>query len=235
MGPVAPIDTILFVALPYAALVLFFIGTIMRYRQRPFSYSSLSSQFLENKHHFWAQVPFHYGLLVVLAGHLTAFLFPKAILGWNAQPYRLIALEVTGLAFATLALVGIVNIVVRRLSNRKGKVTTTTADWIVYVLLVTQISTGLHIATSNPWGSSWFATIASPYLWSLATFSPEPGWMAPMPFTVKMHVTGLWALLAVFPFTRLVHVLVVPNPYLWRRPQVVRWYGIVRSGQKPSS
>jgi hypothetical protein len=22
-----------------------------------------------------------------------------------------------------------------------------------------------------------------------------------------------------------VHVLVVPNPYLWRKPQVVRWYG----------
>jgi hypothetical protein len=21
-----------------------------------------------------------------------------------------------------------------------------------------------------------------------------------------------------------VHVLVVPNPYLWRKPQVVRWY-----------
>ena len=22
-----------------------------------------------------------------------------------------------------------------------------------------------------------------------------------------------------------VHVLVIPNPYLWRKPQVVRWYG----------
>jgi len=27
-----------------------------------------------------------------------------------------------------------------------------------------------------------------------------------------------------FPFTRLVHLLVVPNPYLWRKPQMVRWY-----------
>ena len=27
----------------------------------------------------------------------------------------------------------------------------------------------------------------------------------------------------VFPFTRLVHVLVVPNPYLWRKTQVVIW------------
>jgi len=33
-------------------------------------------------------------------------------------------------------------------------------------------------------------------------------------------------LIGFFPFTRLVHILVVPNPYLWRRTQVVRWYGI---------
>ena len=30
-------------------------------------------------------------------------------------------------------------------------------------------------------------------------------------------------LIGFFPFTRLVHVLVVPNPYLWRRTQVVIW------------
>ncbi len=228
MGPVTPLDTLLFAALPYAALLVFFIGTIMRYRQRPFSFSSLSSQFLENKQHFWAEVPFHYGILVVLAGHVTAFLFPRAILGWDAQPVRLIALEVTGVAFATLAFVGIVNVVVRRLANARCRVTTSVADWVVYALLVNQIGTGLHNAVSIPWGSAWFATLASPYLWSIATFSPEPGWMAAMPWTVQLHVTGLWVLLAVFPFTRLVHILVVPNPYLWRRPQVVRWYGIHR-------
>jgi nitrate reductase gamma subunit len=38
-------------------------------------------------------------------------------------------------------------------------------------------------------------------------------------------VAGTWLLLALFPFSKLVHVLVVPNPYLWRAPQVVRWYG----------
>jgi nitrate reductase gamma subunit len=53
-----------------------------------------------------------------------------------------------------------------------------------------------------------------------------------MPLTVKLHVVGLWALLGVFPFTRLVHVLVIPNPYLWRRPQVVRWYGVRRLARK---
>ncbi|MBL9087941.1 MAG: respiratory nitrate reductase subunit gamma [Planctomycetia bacterium] len=229
MGTVAPIDAVLFVALPYAALVLFFVGTIVRYRSRPFSYSSLSSQFLENRHHFWAQVPFHYGILYVLAGHVVAFLFPRAILGWNAAPARLYLLEATGLAAAALAFVGLVNIVLRRAGDARSRVTTTPADWVVYALLVVQIATGMYVATTASWGSSWFASVASPYLRSLAMFAPEPALLVPMPLLFKVHVVGLWVLLGVFPFTRLVHVLVVPNPYLWRRPQVVRWYGIRRA------
>ena len=39
-------------------------------------------------------------------------------------------------------------------------------------------------------------------------------------------IVNAYALIAFFPFSRLVHILVVPNPYLWRKPQVVRWsYG----------
>ena len=45
-------DFLLFVVLPYVAMVVFLLVTIQRYRQRTFSYSSLSSQFLENKRHF---------------------------------------------------------------------------------------------------------------------------------------------------------------------------------------
>jgi len=33
-----------------------------------------------------------------------------------------------------------------------------------------------------------------------------------------------YTLIAVAPFTRLVHILVTPNPYFWRKNQVVRWY-----------
>jgi nitrate reductase gamma subunit len=222
------LDTILFVALPYVALVVFFVGTILRYRSRPFTYSSLSSQFLENKGHFWSQVPFHYGILVVLAGHVFAFLLPRQLLAWNGVPWRLYLLEATGLAFALLAFVGILNVMIRRWRSRRLKLVTTPMDWVVYALLLLQISTGLHIAVSNTWGSSWFASTLTPYLRSIATFSPEAQWVVAMPMTVKLHIAGLWALLLVFPFTRLVHVLVVPNPYLWRRPQVARWHGATR-------
>ncbi len=46
-----------------------------------------------------------------------------------------------------------------------------------------------------------------------------------MPHMVKLHIINAFVIVGFFPFTRLVHILVIPNPYLWRKPQVVRWYG----------
>jgi nitrate reductase gamma subunit len=218
------IDLLLFAVLPYVALIVFLLGTIGRYWNRPFSYSSYSSQFLENRSHFWALVPFHYGILTVAAGHLVAFLVPRSVLLWNSQPLRLYILETTGLAAGLLTLAGLAGIILRRLHEPKVKVVTSRMDWAVYVLLVLQVVTGVLVAIFNPWGSSWFASVASPYLWSLFIFRPDLQFIAAMPFLVKLHFAGAFLLFVLFPFSRLVHILVVPNPYLWRRPQVVRWY-----------
>jgi len=54
------VDSLLFIALPYVALVVFMIGTIYRY-QHGFKYSSLSSQLLETESLFPASVAFHVG------------------------------------------------------------------------------------------------------------------------------------------------------------------------------
>lgn len=98
------LDQLLFIALPYVALFTFFLMTIARYRSRAFTYSSLSSQFLENEQHFWGLVPFHYGIIAVLAGHFVAFLVPRDILAWNSRPLRLYILEFSALVFGLLAL-----------------------------------------------------------------------------------------------------------------------------------
>ena len=70
------LDPLFFTVLPYMAFFTFFLVTIQRYRHGSFTYSSLSSQFLENQQHFWGLVPFHYGILTVLAGHIAAWLIP---------------------------------------------------------------------------------------------------------------------------------------------------------------
>ncbi|HLF13966.1 MAG TPA: respiratory nitrate reductase subunit gamma, partial [Bacteroidota bacterium] len=75
---------------------------------------------------------------------------------------------------------------------------------------------------------SWFASIATPYLWSLLTLDPNISFVTALPWMVKLHIVCAYVMIAFFPFTRLVHALVVPNPYLWRKTQVVRWYGIRR-------
>ena len=219
----AHLDILLFGVLPYVAMILFFVVTIQRYRQQKYIYSSLSSQFLENKDHFWGMVPFHYGILVILLGHVVAFLVPRSILWWNGHPARLYILEISALIFALLTLIGLVGLVVRRVKTRRLRPVTSIADWILLLLLLTQIVTGIATATMYGWGSSWFASILSPYLWSLVELNPDITYVVPLPWMVKAHIIGNWVLIAFFPVTRLVHVLVVPTMYLWRKTQVVRW------------
>lgn len=217
-------NALFFVVLPYLAMFLFFLGTIRRYRKDPFTYSSLSSQFLENRQHFWGLVPFHYGIVVVLAGHVVAFLVPRQILAWNSKPLRLYILEISALVFALLALVGLLGAINRRITVAKVRRVTSLLDWHVLALLLVQIATGIYVAVFHPWGSSWFAAAVTPYLWSLVRFNPDLALIAAMPFAVKLHIALAYVIIGLAPFTRLVHVLVVPNPYLWRKPQVVRWY-----------
>ncbi|MBI2815796.1 MAG: respiratory nitrate reductase subunit gamma [Acidobacteria bacterium] len=213
-----------FVVLPYLVMLIFFLGTIFRYRKAPYTYSSLSSQFLENERHFWGLVPFHYGIVTVLAGHVVAFLLPRQILAWNSQPLRLYILEITALVAGLLAIVGLVGSIVRRLTFSKVRTVTNTFDWIVLSLLLFQLLSGVYVAVFHPWGSAWFSAAISPYLWSLVRFNPDLNYIAMLPIGVKVHIIMAYVIIGIAPFTRLVHILVVPNPYLWRRPQVVRWY-----------
>lgn len=218
------LNIIFFIVLPYVALFTFFLISILRYTRTAFTYSSLSSQFLENKIHFWALVPFHFGIIFIFFGHLVAWLFPAQILAWNSVPIRLYILEVSAFIGGIFTLVGLINIVIRRVTDSKARIVTSTADWVVISMLIIQVFSGLYTAIFHSWGSSWFASSASPYLWSIFTFMPDISFISAMPFMVKLHIIGASLIVLFFPFTRLVHVLVVPNHYLWRSPIVVRWY-----------
>ena len=218
------LDQFLFIVLPYIAMLVFLLGTIMRYRKAPYSYSSLSSQFLENRRHFWALVPFHFGIIAVLTGHVVAFLLPQQILQWNSRPLRLYILESAALMFGLMTALGIIAAVLRRISVSKVRQVTNKFDWIVLAMLLLQVCSGIYVAVFHPWGSSWFSAAVAPYLSSLIRFHPDLVFMTALPDGVKFHVVMAFTIIGVAPFTRLVHILVVPNPYLWRRPQVVRWY-----------
>ncbi|HWR14133.1 MAG TPA: respiratory nitrate reductase subunit gamma [Terriglobales bacterium] len=228
MTTTALLDMFSFAVLPYVAIFTFLLVTIERYRKAPFTYSSLSSQFLENGQHFWGLVSFHYGILALFVGHLIGFLLPRQVLWWNNRPARLYVLEISALVFGLMTLIGLCSAIHRRVFTSKARIVTSVADWVVLGLLVFQAALGIYISVFHPWGSSWFAASASPYIFSIFKFNPDTTYLTTLPWTVKQHITNAWLIIALFPFTRLVHVIVAPFPYLWRKPELVRWYGIRR-------
>ena len=218
------INNALFIVLPYVALAIFLLGTIYRYKNSGFQYSSLSSQFLEGKKLFWGTLPFHFGLLIILIGHFIAFIFPSGLLAWNSEPIRLIILEGTGIIFGLCSLIGIIALLWRRLSDVRVKIVSNKMDIIIEMLILFQIILGVFVALSYRWGSSWFASDLSPYLWSILLFNPKISLVVALPLFVQLHIVGAFFIILIFPFTRLVHVLVAPFHYIFRPYQQVIWY-----------
>lgn len=218
------LNNFLFIGLPYIALAVFLVGSIWRYRSTGFTISSLSAQFLETRKGFWGTVPFHIGILVVLVGHLVAFMFPRSLLLWNSHPVRLVILEVSAFIFGLLVLIGLAGLFVRRISNPRLRVVTSRMDLAIEILLLLQVVLGLWTALGYRWGSSWFASDLSPYLWSVLKLNPEIAAVSMMPLVVKLHIVGAYVIVLMVPFTRLMHFLVAPVHYLWRPYQRVIWY-----------
>lgn len=220
---VAKLDLLLFVVLPYIAIFTAVAGSFYRLRKQPYTISALSSQFLENKKHFWALVLFHYGIVAALGGHIAGFFFPRQVLLWNAVPMRLYILEVTSIALGTTALLGLVLAVTRRGLVARIRAVTTPADWAVLALLLVQVASGVGIALFLSWGAYWYHASAVPYIRSILLLNPDASYVAAMPWPIKLHVAGAWTLLLLLPFTRLIHMLATPVFYVFRRPQIVRW------------
>ncbi|MBE9562128.1 MAG: respiratory nitrate reductase subunit gamma [Proteobacteria bacterium] len=213
----------MFGVFPYMCIIIAIVATTWRYVTDKFSYSSLSSQFLENRNLFWGSITWHYGILGVLTAHLVGFLIPSSILWWNMEPVRLYILETTGFVMGLMALVGLIVLIVRRFSSSRLKVVTSNMDKVLYIVLFTQVLTGVLIAVFYRWGSSWYAGFAAPYLWSIIELSPNVSLVENLPVTVQIHILNAFVFILLLPFTRLVHFLSVPIKYIWRPHQVVRW------------
>ncbi len=217
-------DTALYVVFPYVAVILAVIVGLYRYFTNRFSFSSLSTQFLEDRELFWGSVPWHYGISFILLAHLLAALFPAAwgaVLGSTA---RLYVMEVTGWGLALLTIAGVLIFILRRLSSPRLLAVTTWVDWLLLATLLTQVVLGLWVALFYRWGGLWYVHMVVPWLVSLFTLHPHPEYVSVLPLVVRLHILTGTFIIALFPFTRLVHVFTFPLTYLWRPYQVVIWY-----------
>ena len=212
-----------FIGLPYAALVILLVGSIFRYSQFGFKVSSLSSQFLEGRELFFGSRPFHWGILFLFFGHATAFLFPRAVIAWGTVPVRLVILEATALGFAILAAFGMIMLIIRRFKNKRILAVTSKMDVFVYVMLITQVGSGIWLALSDRWGSVWFASVLTPYLKSIFVFNPDIEAVIALPLVIKIHIISAFIFIGMIPFTRFIHFLVYPFVYIWRPYIYVIW------------
>ncbi len=216
-------DTVLFATFPYLAVIVAVGAGLSRYYRERFTYSSQSSQFLENRSLFWGSVTWHYGIILILSAHVLALLLPGLWGSLIADRIRLYVLEVTGLALALLTIFGLVLLIVRRIRKPRVFAVTSAMDWLLLAALVTQVVLGFWVALFYRWGSDWYLHTAVPWLISLAKLQPNIAYVTVLPWTVKLHMLGGFVIIALFPFTRLVHLVTFPITYLWRPYQVVIW------------
>lgn len=222
------LENFLFNGLPYLAITIAVIGTIYRIRAARFSYSSLSSQFLEGRKLVWGSVSWHIGITVILLAHLFVLVAPGTWRALLAPRPALLAVEGLGMALAWFSLIGLAVLLVRRLLNPRIQAVTNLMDLVLLGLLFLQVALGLATAIALRWGAAWSTGTMVPYLWSILSFRPDAALITGMPLVLKAHIVGAWLILIALPFSRLVHLFAFPWRYWVRAPQRVVWSSVRR-------
>lgn len=217
------LNSFIFVAMPYAALALLIFVTPYRFYSNRLTWSAYSTQFLECNTLFWGINPWHYGILPVLAAHFVGVIFPGPMKAFLGNQTYLIIFESVGLALGLFALFGCLLLLLRRVNTPILKRVTFAADWVLLYLLTAQTLSGVYVATYMRWGSQWYLHTAVPYLWSLLAFNPQIEYVADFPLVFKLHAAGAFLIVALLPFTKLVHLLYVPFRFLMDPPILYRW------------
>lgn len=139
--------------------------------------------------------------------------------------YHLIATYPGALA-AIATVLGLVGLIYRRVVNRSVFLATSRSDKVMYIFLGGAILSGTIATfslqlfdTLGTNGYDYRETI-SPWLRNLLIFNIQPELMSDVPWQFKVHVLAGFTLIAVWPFTRLVHAFSAPVGYV-TRPYVV--------------
>ena len=216
----------LFGVYPYIALTIAIIGTWVRFDLSQYSWKSGSTQMLRTKNMRIASNLFHVGIIVVLLGHLFGMLTPHFLYESfiSAGRKQIVAVVVGGIA-GVFCWIGLVMLMWRRFMDDRISNTSSFSDKLVLVLLFIQLNLGLaSIFTSmqhldgltmmNLAGWAQDITILRP--WQAAARIEQTD------LIYQLHMALGITLIAIFPFTRLIHIISAPVWYLGRRYQIVR-------------
>jgi nitrate reductase gamma subunit len=212
-------DLFVWLVLPYVSVTVFVVGHWWRYRRDQFGWTTYSTQLLESRLLAWGSTLFHFGALAVIAGHVAGILVPASFtarFGVSENLYHHVSGIAGGIA-GLVCLAGFGILAFRRSRVHRVRVTTTTTDVVVFVLLGTLIVIGELLTLGyNVFGSGYdYRETVAPWFRSL-WYDPQPSLMADTPVGYQLHAAIPWLLYAVWPFSRLVHVWSVPLQYLGR-------------------
>ena len=214
----------LWVIVPYVCLAIFVVGHYWRYRYDKFGWTTRSSQLYESRLLRIGSPLFHFGLLVVIVGHVIGLLIPKSwtdAAGLSQEAYHLQAL-LLGTIAGISTLVGIGILVYRRRTTGPVFIATTRNDKLMYVVLVAAILAGLTTTLLGAAGGEEhnYRLTVSPWFRSLFVLQPDIAAMSRAGLAFQLHALIGMALFALWPFTRLVHAFTAPVQYLFR-PYIV--------------
>jgi nitrate reductase gamma subunit len=212
-------ELFLYVIVPYAAIATFVVGHLWRYRHDQYHWTSRSTQMLETRALRYGSIAFHFGALAAIAGHILGVLVPASwteAAGISESFYHLIS-AVGGLTAGAAVTAGLLILVWRRLRYARVRVTTKRMDVAVFALLAVGIITGLAVTVLNSVvdNINYRETVA-PWFRSLLVLDPDVEAIAAGHWVSQLHVTSVWLLYALWPFSRLVHAWSIPVDWFRR-------------------
>jgi nitrate reductase gamma subunit len=211
--------------LPYVMVAVLVGGLIWRYRYDQFGWTTRSSQLYESRLLRIGSPLFHFGILVVVVGHVIGLVIPKAwtdAVGVTEEMYHVVALGL-GTVAGVATLVGVAILIYRRRTTGPVFMATTKNDKAMYVVLVAAIVAGLAttlISVFGPHEEVTYRETVSPWFRSLFVFQPDIAAMSEATFAFQLHTLVGMLLFMIWPFTRLVHAFTAPVHYLFR-PYIV--------------
>ena len=207
---------------PYLTLGLMVIGAIYRVIDRPIGWGSRSSEILEKNMLRWGSRLFHWGIIFVFGGHVVGLLVPIQVfhaLGIPDEMYHVTADIFGGLA-GIAAWLGMLILLLRRLFHPRVRKNSSVADILAVFLLFLVITIGdaVTLIYNNVVGPYEYRTTVNPWIRDVLVFHPDKTLMLHVPLIIQIHIVVALALLAVSPFTRLVHIWSLPIRYAVRAP-----------------
>ncbi len=221
------VNTLLFGIYPYICLAILLLGSLIRFDREPYTWKTDSSQMLRKRELRLGSNLFHYGVIVVILGHLAGFLAPNWAVDWALSPvaHQLLAMVVGGIA-GLVAIVGLTILLHRRLADPRIRLNSRKWDIGVALMLWLQLALGLLTVPLSAFHMDGvlFETLTS-YVKGVVTLnSGAAALMLGVPLPYKLHILLGFTIFLVSPFTRMIHIWSGAGAlaYLFRPYQIVR-------------